>query len=150
MTQWRGFTQVDRFWNNVDKRGANDCWPWKGKPNCSGYGRLHFDGRVQRAHRVSYQIEHGVPAPEDLEVAHSCDNPICVNPYHLDVRTHAENMGEIADKGRRRRKLTDVQIGAVHVSRGPAEEVAAKYGISVAYVYKVRKNYVPGMHRSYS
>jgi hypothetical protein len=132
MAKWRGVTQVERFWKNVDKRGSEECWPWKGRPNCSGYGRLHFDGRVQRAHRVS------------------CDNPICVNPNHLDVRTHAENMGEIADKGRRKRKLTDVQIGAVYASRGPAEEVARKYEISAAYVYKIRRHYVPGMHRSYS
>ena len=149
MTIWRGQTQEERFWSNVEQRGGEECWPWRGKPNGSGYGRVRFDGVSQRAHRVSYQLAHRVPIPDGLEVAHSCDNPICVNPSHLDVRTHAENMAEITDKGRRKRKLTDAQICAIHASKELARHIAPRYGISEGYVYVIRRHYIPGSPRSY-
>lgn len=82
---------TDRFWAKVDRQGVDDCWPWTGAKIPEGYGHLRWDGRVQGAHRVSYQIHVG-PIPSGLEIDHLCRNPSCVNPDHLRACTHAQNL----------------------------------------------------------
>lgn len=92
----------DRFWEKVQK--TEGCWLWTGTQNGRGYGSIH-DGRREtrrtlKAHRVSYELAHGVEVPSTLEVMHSCDNRLCVNPDHLSVGTKADNMRDMSAKGR--------------------------------------------------
>jgi hypothetical protein len=71
------------FWNKIEKTDA--CWLWRGyiNPN-SGYGTFGYQMQPHYAHRFSY--EHHVGAiPQGYEVDHSCRNPICVNPDHLEA-----------------------------------------------------------------
>ena len=43
------------------------------------------------AHRVAYILTIG-EIPDGLEPDHFCVNKMCVNPFHLDVVTHIENL----------------------------------------------------------
>ncbi len=88
-----------RFWSKVRKGTAADCWQWIAGKNASGYGFISIDGRVYRAHRISYLLAYGCP-PHGHEIMHSCDNPSCVNPGHLVPGLHKENMRDMAAKGR--------------------------------------------------
>ena len=88
---------VSRFWANVQK--TNGCWEWTGGKHAPGYGRLFVATKEMRAHRFSWLIHNG-RIPDGLFVCHKCDNPNCVNPEHLFLGTHQDNMDDMVAKGR--------------------------------------------------
>lgn len=91
---------VEAFMRRVNKAGPSGCWIWRGNHNDAGYGVLNWAGREnQRAHRVSYTIHVG-QLPTDAVLRHSCDNPPCVNPAHLQPGTHADNHDDMVRRGR--------------------------------------------------
>lgn len=90
----------ERFWSKVDIRGSDDCWEWKsGKRKGKGYGAFLFNGKNELAHRIAWILAFdGVP--EGIYVLHRCDNPGCVNPKHLFLGTHQDNMEDMVAKNR--------------------------------------------------
>lgn len=64
------------------------CWVWQGPRDQKGYGR---SGRRGRVHRTMYALLRG-PIPEGLELDHTCENPPCCNPDHLDAITRLEHV----------------------------------------------------------
>lgn len=86
-----------RFWSRVRK--GDGCWIWLGKPTPKGYGIISVDKRHAYAHRFAFALHNG-PIPDGLDVLHSCDNPLCVNPEHLFLGTHVDNMADMVAKGR--------------------------------------------------
>ena len=137
-----------RFWAKVDKRGPDECWPWTASKNAAGYGWFGFNGRVQRAHRVAFQIAHSADISGQF-VCHSCDSPSCVNPAHLWLGSPRDNMRDMAAKGRAatqrrhgeanpRAKLSLEQArNILRDQRGPTE-IAADYGVSVPTICAVK------------
>lgn len=83
----------------VDRR-EDGCWWWLGQKDKAGYGYLRPNRKRTAAHRYFYTL-YNADIPEGLDVLHSCDNPSCVNPEHLRVGTHSENMLEAYRKGRK-------------------------------------------------
>lgn len=75
------------------------CWIWQRCVNNKGYGRVALAGTDMFAHRASYECFVGSIA-SGLEVCHRCDTPPCINPDHLFLGTHAENMRDSSNKGR--------------------------------------------------
>lgn len=71
----------------VDAKG---CWVWK-TGTVNGYGSFHYKNG-QYAHRFSYEFFTGNKIPSDREIDHICRNKLCVNPEHLEVVTHRENV----------------------------------------------------------
>ena len=76
-----------RFWGNVRKENAGECWEWLAGKSGAGYGVIRDGRKVLGAHRVSYEFAFG-KIPEGLIVCHHCDNPGCVNPGLTYRRCH--------------------------------------------------------------
>ena len=129
-----------RFWDKVNVRGADDCWEWSANKNNKGYGMfrcrsLGFRSK-QLAHRLSYAAANG-PIEAGKVIMHTCDNPPCVNPAHLSVGTHADNMADASMKFRRpQQKYTADQITELlkdYVAGGLSRaELSAKHGVPLA------------------
>jgi hypothetical protein len=85
----------ERFLSKVDKNGAGGCWNWTAFVGPSGYGTFWADGETKRAHRIAYELWIG-EIPDGLIVRHKCRlNRKCVNPEHLEIGTHQDNMNDM-------------------------------------------------------
>lgn len=100
MPRWEPQTVEQRFWTKVEK--TESCWFWTAAKNQNGYGVFWPGGKPVRnvlAHRFSWQLVKG-DVPDGMHVLHRCDTPDCVNPAHLFLGTHGDNMVDMAYKGR--------------------------------------------------
>ena len=81
------------------------CWLWLGAVDSCGYGSVHRSfgargtGKSFGAHRLAYEEANG-PIPTAKHVLHRCDVPSCINPAHLFLGTHRDNMRDAATKGK--------------------------------------------------
>lgn len=93
-------SDVQRFNAKVQK--SDGCWTWSGAVKCKErpYGQFSVGKRKVKAHRAAWMLANG-PIPSALHVLHRCDNPRCVNPSHLFLGTHQDNMADMNEKGRR-------------------------------------------------
>lgn len=143
--------EVARFHQKYVKH-ENGCWLWIAgtRPNSKGvlYGRHCLDdGGSEGAHRFSYRVHKGDPA--GLLVCHTCDTPLCVNPEHLFLGTHNDNMADMVAKGRSdksrgaakwgRAKLTEFQAAIIRGSGLTQQDLAAAYGVAQTTVSRVRR-----------
>jgi len=75
----------------------NSCWNWKGTFAPNGYGTITVNGKTVMVHRLSYEFHSGEKIPTGLMVCHRCNNRGCINPSHLYIGTHNDNMRDMAD-----------------------------------------------------
>ena len=148
---------LERLMAMVELDGRTGCWNWTGTKIRKGYGKFFVNGKFRRAHRASYELHCG-PIPDGMFVCHRCDNPACVNPDHLFLGTHAENMADMTAKGRNRlgsrgdanapfkrgadnpaAKLTQEDALAIRSAVGvTGVALAAKYGVSPRQIFRIR------------
>lgn len=82
-------TRATHFFTHITET-THGCWPWTGATDQAGYGWFNDGTRRVRAHRWAY--EHLIAdIPPGLELDHLCRNTSCVNPWHLEPVTGAEN-----------------------------------------------------------
>jgi hypothetical protein len=120
------------------------CWLWTGDLGSNDYAR--FNNRL--ANRISWELFRGT-IPSGMCVLHRCDVPQCVNPDHLFIGSHAENMRDMGDKGRARppqtqgakngrARLTENDVIAIRASKLLQRELAEIYGLTTSYVSEIQ------------
>jgi hypothetical protein len=118
------------------------CIEYSGYRNQAGYGTIQAGDRMEKAHRLAYRLFVG-RNPSDREVCHSCDNPACINPRHLFLGSHQENMVDRGEKARHRGmppwKLAGIMARLLMLDdeRGVQGQVAREYGVAHATVSRI-------------
>jgi hypothetical protein len=161
-------TILERFLSKVNK-AENGCWLWTGARDKCGYGQASIkDDRnkhhTTQAHRFSWLLHHG-EIPSGLCVCHHCDMPACVNPGHLFLGTHDDNMKDAARKGRMPKgdrhwshdghgaawsgesnpvaKLTAIQVSEIRARYEPGVvrqvDLAREYGVCTSTIHYILK-----------
>lgn len=138
-------TLAERFWRHVAKGAPGECWLWTGFRDKDDYGKCR-DGEANRgAHIVSWEIHFG-PVPEGVFVLHNCNHPPCVNPSHLKLGDHQENMDDRLAAGNYPTneahpmvKFSDQIVAAVRSVSGTYEAIAARFGMSESHVGNIRR-----------
>lgn len=116
------------------------CWRWSGNINRGGYGTLDIFGSNQSAHRIAYEAWVG-PIPEGLSVRHRCDVRDCINPEHLELGTHQENMQDMVLRGRApSAKLTWDQVREIRASSEVHRVLAERYGVAGSQISMIQNN----------
>ena len=142
---------VERFHRKyeIDESG---CWLWIGgtRLNSKGvpYPRHWSDDKKSiGAHRFSFELARGA-IPKGMYVCHKCDTPLCVNPDHLFVGTHHDNMRDMVQKkrsftgrGENKKglaKLTNQQADQIRKMDISHQKLAVMFGVSATTIGRIK------------
>uniref|UniRef100_C6BBU3 Putative bacteriophage-related protein n=1 Tax=Ralstonia pickettii (strain 12D) TaxID=428406 RepID=C6BBU3_RALP1 len=128
------------------------CVEFSGYKQRGGYGVKKHGKKAVLAHRLAFVEKHGL-ALSDIDgqfVRHKCDNPACVNPDHLELGTHQDNMRDMVERNRQARgerkgrvKLTEQQVLWVRKVYAPFSQefstvkLARMLGVSPAHIWRI-------------
>ena len=149
---------ADRFWEKVEIRGPDECWPWLGNrkklKKSEDYGLFsvptgHAPVRQVTAHRMAYELHYGRPLRN--WGLHHCDNTLCCNPFHIydgtaldnardrEVRHRQDHLASvIRGSGHANAKLTEHEVLEIRrrYAAGEADQyvLAQRFGISQQHI----------------
>lgn len=145
-------SEKERFISLVEK--TNTCWLWKGctrgKRDHQHYGAFQRGEKLWIASRASYDIFNGT-IPDNMLVLHNCDNSLCVNPEHLRLGTHQDNMNDMKSRNRQasqsgenhgNNKLMEIDIMEIRILSGFSVsnvDIAKQFNISDGLVSMIVK-----------
>lgn len=166
----------DWFMARATPEPNSGCWLWLGAVTLKGYGHLKIRPRDWAAHRLAFTVF--VRSLNEGEfVLHKCDTPACVNPDHLFTGSQADNLADMGRKGRHwlqktpwrsalykhrvvrygekhgHATVSDKTIAAIR-SRAlegvSTKRVAAEFGLSYGYVWRVLRGISRRVHDGHS
>lgn len=139
----------ERFWSYVRK--TEGCWLYEKTLDKDGYGYFRHGHRSKLvqwfAHRFSWTLANG-DVPAGMCVCHTCDVRNCVNPSHLFLGSHTDNMRDMQRKGRN---------GTAHLNPDQVLEIRAAlakpyFGIQIelSRKYNVKRGVISDIYRGYT
>jgi len=131
----------------VSTSDPDKCWEWLKAKDRDGYGLVWYNNKWQTAHRVSWIIFHS-PILNGEWVLHKCNNKSCVNPYHLHLGDHIDNVRDAISSGAyikyHQRKLSSSEVYIVKQllnTRMTLRRIADKFGVSHQTIWKISKGH---------
>lgn len=86
-----GYYGMKKINFEIDDNGCFICTSHA--PGKHGYRHMVVNGKKEYIHRLVYKECFG-DIPDGLVVRHKCDIPACINPEHLEIGTHQQNMND--------------------------------------------------------
>jgi hypothetical protein len=86
----RKINSLDNIMSNTI-RDDSGCLLYMGRLDEAGYARISCQGKNRIGSDAVYEMVHGT-IPEGYEVDHLCHNRRCVEPTHLRLLTHRQNV----------------------------------------------------------
>jgi hypothetical protein len=146
---------LDRFMSKFEPVPWSGCWIWTAAVKEHGYGVIGLGGRQDgtiKAHRASYLLFNG-EIPEGCVIMHTCNNPYCVNPKHLQAGTRKENQRYMVKCGRNKMpdnsgikatwsKLSELNVKEIMAAKenkvvGVGTSLAKKFNVSKSTIYQI-------------
>lgn len=136
------------FWDRSIPEPNTGCWLWLAGLNNKGYA-IMWRGKSSLATRVLAEIFFDRVAVEHMHVLHRCDQPSCVNPAHLRLGFHIDNMREMGARGRTnnagmgnpRRVLDEDAVRRIRRSSGTLKQIAKDEGVSPSTINGIRQGH---------
>jgi len=118
-----------------DNNGYIVCW------------KKHKGKLYRRVHRYIYAVINNCILDSETVVRHKCDNPNCINPDHLEIGTHADNVMDRVKRNRSaigskhgRSKLTEEEVKIIKLDNiTPHSVLARKFGVNEKVIANIRK-----------
>jgi hypothetical protein len=142
----------ERFYKKYSIR-QNGCWIWTAGTRLNSkkvaYPRHWTDDKKSiGAHRFSFELFKG-KIPIGMYVCHKCDTPLCVNPDHLFIGTHNDNMSDMVRKKRSftgrgerkkgRAKLNNQQANKIREMNLPQSKIAELFKVSQSTIGRIKR-----------
>jgi len=134
---------IQRFNEKWFPEPFSGCWLWTAATSPIGYGEFRLK-RMIPAHRAAWILFKG-PIPNEMDVLHKCDVRSCVNPDHLFLGTHQENMKDRDAKGRKaigekngKSKVTRAQVLEIRSSPETIKKLASRFNLGISTVGHIK------------
>ena len=122
----------------------NNCWECNSHKPSNNYPQFYKNGKVVRLHRHIYEECFG-EIPKGLVVRHKCDNTFCINPEHLELGTHKDNVNDKVKRNRQAKgekngnaKLTKEQVSQIRNDNRMGKEIAKDFNVSRATISQIK------------
>lgn len=97
--EYRKFSFEERVKMFTSINPLTGCHEFTGRKDSYGYAQIKLGKKQILVHRWIWMQKHG-EISSTIHVLHKCDNPSCINPDHLFIGNHADNMADKAIKNR--------------------------------------------------
>lgn len=141
--------QIEELEPYIERIPFGGCWVWMAGLGQSGYARVKRNGKAQQVSRLLLGL-----TDSKQSALHHCDNPACVNPYHLYAGTQKQNIHDKIKRGRQNLpkgerhhnvKLTDQNVQEIRqlYAQGILQKtLAARFGVRQDHISRIVNNHI--------